>query len=141
MAAMSVEAGVNSAVLAGGMESMSNVPFYLPSERWGGRYGHTQALDGILKDGLWDVYDDHHMGMCGENTADRMGITREDQDAHATESYRRAAAAVADGSFAGEIVPVSIKGRGGETVVDSDEEPGKVKLDKVSSLRPAFKKV
>lgn len=126
------------AVLAGGMESMSNIPHYLQSSRTGTTLGHGQLLDGVIHDGLWDVYNNQHMGMCGEKCAKDYGFSREDQDAFAIESYKRAQKAVEDGVFE-EIVPVEIPNRRGPpTVVEKDEEPSSVKLDKLPTLKPAF---
>ena len=117
---------------------MSNIPHYLP--RGDAPLGHVQLIDGVIHDGLWDLYNNQHMGMCAELCAAEKGFSREQQDAFAIESYKRAQAAVADGSFTAEIEPVTVKGRKGDTVVDSDEEPARGKLDKIPSLRTAFKK-
>ena len=128
------------AMLSGGMESMSNVPHYLPKSRSGTTLGHAKLLDGVIHDGLWDVYGDQHMGMCGEKCASDHGFRREDQDAFAMESYKRAQAAVAGGFFT-EISPITIppKRKGGDPLlVDKDDEPDSVNLDKLSKLRPAF---
>ncbi|KAJ3298925.1 erg10, acetyl-CoA C-acetyltransferase [Borealophlyctis nickersoniae] len=129
--------GHRSAMIAGGMESMSNVPFYFPR---GAQFGNQVAQDGILKDGLWDVYNDIHMGSCAEQTARDYSISREQQDAHAIESYKRAAEAWKNGTLKEEIVPVTIKDKKGDKVIAEDEEYKNIKLDKVSSLRPAFEK-
>lgn len=127
-------------VVAGGMESMSNVPHYL-SMRNGIKLGHGQVVDGMIKDGLWDVYNDIHMGNCGEMCADKYGITREDQDNFAIESYKRSQESVQSGKFKPEIVPVTIPQRKGDPIVISeDEEPFKVKFDKIPGLAPVFKK-
>jgi acetyl-CoA C-acetyltransferase len=127
-------------VVAGGFESMSNIPYYVPKGREGYRYGHGEMLDGLLKDGLWDAYDGHHMGMCAENCADKHEFTREQQDEFAIESYKRSSAAHEAGKFKNEIVGVTVKSRKGETVVDEDEEFRRINFDKVGGLRPAFKK-
>ncbi|KAJ1897458.1 DNA topoisomerase 2-associated protein pat1 [Kickxella alabastrina] len=124
-------------MIAGGMESMSNVPYYAPR---GKEYGHSELNDGIIKDGLWDPYNNFHMGNCAENTARKHNITREMQDAHAIESYKRAAAAWKAGVFDAEVVPVAVKGRKGEQIVSIDEEFTNVKFDKITSLRPVFDK-
>lgn len=125
-------------MLAGGMESMSNIPHYLPASRSGMALGHTQLIDGCIHDGLWDPYDDQHMGMCGEKCAKDYGFSREDQDAFAIESYQRAQAAVESGVFE-EIVPVAVPQRRGDPlVVDKDEEAHAVDLEKLPTLRPAF---
>lgn len=125
-------------MLAGGMESMSNIPHYLPTSRSGMALGHTQLIDGCIHDGLWDPYDDQHMGMCGEKCAKDYGFSREDQDEFAIESYHRAQAAVESGVFE-EIVPVEVPQRRGDPlVVDKDEEAHAVNLEKLPTLRPAF---
>lgn len=140
-AAQAVQTGAQDVVVAGGMESMSNVPHYLPNARWGGlKYGHGKMLDGVIHDGLWDVYNDQHMGMCGEKCAADYGISREDQDEFAIASYKRAAAAIEAGKFDGEIVPVEVKSRGKVTPIDKDEEPYRINFDKMKTLRTAFKK-
>mmetsp|Transcript_12431 Transcript_12431/g.20612 ORF Transcript_12431/g.20612 Transcript_12431/m.20612 type:complete len:394 (-) Transcript_12431:24-1205(-) len=128
----------HGAMLAGGMESMSNIPHYLPTSRSGMALGNMQLIDGCIHDGLWDPYDDQHMGMCGEKCATDYGFSREDQDAYTLESYSRAQAAVDAGIF-DEIVPVEVsQRRGGAIVVDKDEEPHALQLDKLPTLRPAF---
>lgn len=125
-------------MLAGGMESMSNIPHYLPVSRSGIALGHTQLIDGCIHDGLWDPYDNQHMGMCAEKCARDFSFSREDQDAYTLESYRRAQAAV-DSNVFEEIVPVEVPQRRGDPiVVDKDEEPHALKLDKLATLRPAF---
>lgn len=126
-------------VVAGGMESMSNVPYYLDKARNGYRMGNGTLIDGMLKDGLWDPYKDYAMGNAGELCSTRYGLTREMQDAYAIQSYERAAAAYAREYFAGELVPVEIAGK--ETVtVREDEEYKKVKFEKIPTLKPAFTK-
>lgn len=137
MAAQSIKAGDRSVMVAGGMESMSNAPFYAPR---GAAYGHQQLSDAIIKDGLWDAYNNIHMGSCAENTAVNYKISREEQDEHAIESYKRAAKAWEAGAFDNEIAPVTLKSKKGETVIKVDEEYKNVKFDKVPSLRPVFKK-
>jgi acetyl-CoA C-acetyltransferase len=127
-------------VVAGGMESMSNVPHYLPM-RNGVKLGNASLTDGLVNDGLWDVYNNIHMGNCGEMCADKYGITREDQDAFAIESYKRSQAAAQAGKLKNEIVPVTILQRKGDPiVVTEDEEPFKVKFDKIAALPAVFKK-
>jgi acetyl-CoA C-acetyltransferase len=138
--AQAIMTGYRDCIVAGGMESMSNIPYYVPKARFGLGYGHGSLVDGVLRDGLWDAFDDHHMGMCAEKCATQYDISREDQDDYALESYRRANQATADGKFKDEIVPVEIKGRKGIEIFDSDEEPARVKVDKVRTLRPAFTK-
>jgi len=141
LAAQSIMLGHGNCIIAGGMESMSNIPYYIPKGRTGYGLGHGEFLDGLLKDGLTDSFDKHHMGMCGENTAKVQGFTREDQDNYAIESYRRAKAAAESGFFKNEIVPVLIPQRKGDPLAfDADEEWKVLKLDKVPSLRPVFKK-
>ncbi|HRN90860.1 MAG TPA: acetyl-CoA C-acyltransferase [Ferruginibacter sp.] len=139
MGAQSIMLGDADVVVAGGMESMSNIPFYLPDMRWGNKYGNVSAIDGLAKDGLTDVYDGQAMGNAAELCASTCGVTREDQDAFAIESYKRSQAAVNNGLFAAEIVPVEIPQRKGDPVVFSkDEEPFNVKFDKIPSLNSAF---
>lgn len=140
LGARNIELGVSSVVLAGGAESMSNVPFYVPQMRSGNRLGNTSLIDGIIKDGLWDVYNDYHMGNAGELCAETYKFSREDQDAYAIRSYSRALEAQASGQFKKEILPVKVLSGKVEVEISEDEEPGKFKLDKVSSLKPAFKK-
>jgi acetyl-CoA C-acetyltransferase len=140
-AAQSIALGDADIVVAGGMESMSNVPFYADSLRWGNKYGNTSLIDGLAKDGLTDVYDGKAMGNAAELCASTCGISRADQDAFAIESYKRSQAAWESGKFANEIVPVEIPQRKGDPVVFAkDEEPYNVKFDKIPSLSPAFQK-
>jgi acetyl-CoA C-acetyltransferase len=140
-AAQSILLGDADIVVAGGMESMSNVPFYSDSLRWGNKYGNASLIDGLAKDGLTDVYDGKAMGNAAELCAKECGISREAQDAFAIESYKRSQAAWEGGKFANEIVPVVIPQRKGDPVVVSkDEEPFNVKFDKIASLNPAFQK-
>lgn len=126
--------------VAGGMESMSNAPFLLPRVRQGVKMGHFQAQDSMILDGLWDVYNQQHMGNCAELCAREKGIDRAAQDAYAAESYRRALAAQQAGAFVDEIAPVTIEDRKGDVVVDTDEEPGRGAIDKLPKLRAAFEK-
>lgn len=139
-AALSISSGYRNAVLAGGMESMSNIPYYLPQARNGLRMGNGKVVDGLIHDGLWDIYGDHHMGMCGEDCATKFNITREDQDEYAIRSYARAQEAWSSGKYNGEVVPVVIEGKKGEVTVSKDEEPAGVNLEKLPTLRSAFKK-
>ncbi|MDG2306141.1 MAG: acetyl-CoA C-acetyltransferase [Candidatus Binatia bacterium] len=136
----SILLGDDEIVLAGGMESMSNAPYLLPKARAGYRMGNGEIVDSMILDGLWDPYGDFHMGNAGETCAREYGFSREDQDAFARESYARALAAQDSGRFAEEIVPVTVKGRKGDTVVELDEEPRRTKLDNMPKLRPAFQK-
>lgn len=141
LAAQSIALGAQDIVVAGGAESMSNVPYYLDKARTGYRLGHGQVTDGLVKDGLWDVYNDYHMGSAAELCATDCNISREEQDAYAISSYQRAQAAQKAGKFDREIVPVEIQGRKGDvTVVSVDEEMHAVNFDKISGLRPVFKK-
>jgi len=138
-AAQSIALGDASIVVAGGMESMSNVPFYADSMRWGNKYGNTQFIDGLAKDGLTDVYDGKAMGNAAELCASSCGISRQDQDAFAIESYKRSQAAINTGKFDNEIIPVSIPQRKGDPILFSkDEEPFNVKFDKIPELKSAF---
>ena len=141
MAVNQIQTGEADVIVAGGMESMSNVPYYLPQQRYGAKLGHVQAQDGIIKDGLWDVYKDFHMGNAAEITAKEMNISREDQDAFAIESYKRAQKATAEGWFKDEIIPINVKDRKGNvTKVEADEEVNRVNFDKLPGLRPVFQK-
>lgn len=140
MAVQSIMLGDNEVVIAGGMESMSNVPHYITSVRKGMKLGHGQLIDGLIKDGLWDVYNNYHMGNAADNTARVKGISREAQDHLAIESYRRAAKAVSDGKFVSEIVPIEIKTHKGVTVIDQDEEYKNVNFEKIPELKPVFNK-
>lgn len=139
LAAQSILLGDSAIVIAGGMESMSNVPFYADTLRWGNKYGNTQMIDGLVKDGLTDVYDGKAMGNAAELCASNYGITRQEQDAFAIESYRRAQVAVNEGKFEKEIIPVIVPQRNGSTVVfGKDEEPFNVIFDKIPFLKGAF---
>lgn len=141
LAASSIMMGVNDVVVAGGMESMSNIPYYLDKARNGYRLGHGTIIDGMIKDGLWDVYKDFHMGNAAEICAREYNFTREDQDNFAIESYTRAQNAYAKNAFADEIIPVTIPVRGKDPIVVSvDEEYTKVNFDKLKTLKPAFEK-
>jgi acetyl-CoA C-acetyltransferase len=141
LAAQSIALGQRDVVIAGGMESMSNVPFYLDKARTGYRLGHGQITDGLIKDGLWDVYQDYHMGTAAELCASECEISREDQDAFATQSYKRSQQAFEAGKFRDEIVPIEVVGRKGDVkVVDQDEEIFAVDFSKITGLRPVFKK-
>jgi acetyl-CoA C-acetyltransferase len=141
MAVQHIQLGDAEVVVAGGMESMSNVPFYSEHLRWGNKYGHVSLVDGLAKDGLTDVYDGKAMGIAAELCASTCQISRNDQDAFAIESYQRSQKAWNDGSFESEIVPVSIPQRKGDPVlITKDEEPFQVKFDKIPQLSPAFTK-
>jgi len=134
-------AGSHEVLVAGGMESMTNAPYLLPKARGGYRIGHDRIFDHMMLDGLEDAYEPGRaMGTFGEDCAAKYGFTRAEQDAFATASVQRAKAATESGAFAAEIAPVTVKTRTGEVVVSVDEGPGKVKLDKIPTLKPAFKK-
>ena len=135
-----IKAGSASIVVAGGMESMTNAPHMIPNSRTGNRYGNFQAVDHMAFDGLTNAYDGQAMGVFAEATAAKYGFTREDQDAYAIESVKRAQAAQAAGAFADEIVPVKVSSRKGEVEHATDEQPGKSSIDKIPTLRPAFRK-
>ncbi|MFT7380566.1 MAG: acetyl-CoA C-acetyltransferase, partial [Roseivirga sp.] len=140
-AAQSIMLGLQDVVVAGGMESMSNIPYYIPKARYGYKYGHGELLDGLMKDGLWEVYNDFPMGNCADNTAREMGISREAQDDYAINSYKRAAAATTAGYFKNEIVPVALPQRKGDPIMmEEDEEFKNVFFDKIPGLRPVFSK-
>lgn len=140
-AAQSIMTGQNGVIVAGGMESMSNVPYYVPKARFGYKYGNAEFVDGLVKDGLFEVYYKFPMGNCADNTAKEMNISREEQDNYAIQSYTRSAEAWKAGAFKDEVVPVEIKGRKGETIIiDEDEEYKNVMFDKIPSLRPVFDK-
>src|SRR5690606_3427011 len=138
-AAQSILLGDNDVVVAGGMESMSNVPFYSPKMRWGNKYGDVKMTDGIAKDGLTDVYHNYPMGNAGELAAKEFNISREQQDEYAIQSYKRSQAAWEEGKIDSEIVAVPIPQRKGDPIqFVKDEEPWKVSFDKIPGLRPAF---
>ena len=134
-------AGTHDVMVAGGMESMTGAPYLLQKGRGGYRLGHDRIFDHLMLDGLEDAYEPgRSMGTFGEDCASKYGFTREQQDAFATASVQRAQAASQNGTFAAEIAPVTVKTRAGETVIDTDESPGKARLDKMAGLKPAFKK-
>ncbi|KAL6554467.1 Acetyl-CoA acetyltransferase 2 [Orobanche minor] len=141
LAAQSIQLGINDVVVSGGMENMSNVPKYLAEARKGSRLGHDSLVDGMLKDGLWDVYNDVGMGVCAELCAEHHNITRERQDDYAVQSFERGIAAQDACAFAWEIVPVEVSGGRGRpsTIVDKDEGLGKFDAAKLRKLRPSFK--
>lgn len=141
LAAQSILAGDNDIVVAGGMESMSNAPFVTSGKaRWGLRMGDSKLVDVMIKDGLWDAFNNYHMGITSENVAEKFGVTREDQDEVSARSQQRAIAAVKSGAFKDEIVPVTIKTKKGETVFDTDEFPREGTTTEIlAKLRPAFK--
>lgn len=146
--AQSIALGQHNVVVVGGMESMSNAPYLLPTARYGSRLGHTSLVDSVIKDGLWDPYSNIHMGQCAEKTAKEMGISRQEQDEYALQSYARAKAAAEAGHLGEEITPVTLGGgkgskgggggKGGGSTVTQDEEWGKLDAGKLPTLRPAF---
>ncbi len=142
LAAQKIKAGDADCIVAGGMENMSAAPYLMPGLRWGARMGNSPAVDYMVNDGLWDVYNDYHMGITAENVADQYGISREEQDAFAADSQAKAAKALAAGRFADEIVTVEVAGKkGAVTVVDTDEYPRPgTTAEKLAKLRPAFDK-
>ena len=140
LADQAIRCGDAEVIIAGGMESMSNVPYLLPKARNGYRLGHGQLVDALLRDGLWDIYNDIHMGNCAESCARDFNFTREQVDEFSINSYNKALKAQEEGLFDDEILPVTVKTRKGELLVEKDEEPGNVKFDKIPKLRPAFDK-
>lgn len=138
LAAQNIQLGLSEAQVAGGMENMSRVPYYMPRASSMPAFGHVRVEDGLIKDGLTDVYQQFHMGNCAENTVKKHSITREQQDAYAMQSYKRAQQAWADKAFADEIVPVTVPGRKGDTVIDTDEGFMDVNMEKMATLKPAF---
>jgi acetyl-CoA C-acetyltransferase len=141
LAAQAIQTGNSEIVVAGGMESMTNCPYLLPQARAGMRIGHGKVLDSMITDGLWDAYEDFHMGMTGELVAEKYGITRQRQDAYAVKSHRRAIDAIKTGRFEDEIVPISIKQKKGDPIqFSTDESPrADTSLETLAKLRPAFK--
>ncbi|MBN8693369.1 MAG: acetyl-CoA C-acyltransferase [Bacteroidetes bacterium] len=140
LGAQSIMLGDNDVVVAGGMESMSQVPYYLENNRWGAKYGHGQIIDGLAKDGLTDVYGNYPMGNCAEICAKEKSITREQQDAFAIESYKRSAAAWSAGKFNDEIIPLTVKTKKGDVLFAEDEEYKNVNFEKIAALKPVFVK-
>jgi len=136
-----IRAGDCGLIVAGGFESMTGAPYLLPKARAGFRMGDGKIVDGMVLDGLWDIFTNQHMGSCAELCAEKYGFTREAQDEFAIESYKKAQAAIQSGAFKDEIVPVEIPQRKGDPVIfDTDEEPGRVKFDKIPTLKAPFKK-
>ncbi|WP_461107233.1 acetyl-CoA C-acyltransferase [Spirosoma koreense] len=138
LAAQSIQLGLADVVVAGGMESMSNAPYYVPKARFGYKYGNAELIDGLARDGLVDAYDQCAMGVFADQTAQTYAISRQEQDDYTTQSYRRAEASTQNGHFAAEIVPVDVPGRKGSVTVREDEEYKNVIYDKIPSLKPAF---
>lgn len=141
LGAQSIMLGFNDLVVVGGMENMSQIPYYIPKARFGYKYGNAELVDGLAKDGLTDVYNQQAMGVCADRTATKYGISREEQDAFAIQSYKRSAEATASGKFKPEIVPVQLPTKKGDPVfMTEDEEYKNVNFDKIPGLRPAFTK-
>ena len=140
MAHDQIKAGTNSIMIAGGMENMSQAPYLLPKARAGMRMGHGQVMDSMFLDGLEDAYEGGLMGVFAQRTADKYDISREAMDNFAIASLERSLSAIKNGGFSDEITPVTVSGRGGDTVVDTDEQPGKAKPEKIPHLKPAFAK-
>jgi acetyl-CoA C-acetyltransferase len=142
LAAQAILAGDAKVIVAGGMESMTNAPYVLDGKaRWGYRMGNGKVIDVMIQDGLWCAFNDYHMGITAENVAEKYGITREQQDQLAAESQAKAVKALDSGAFKAEIIPVTIKGKKGDTVIDTDEFPKRdTTVDTLAKLRPAFKK-
>lgn len=140
MAHDQIKAGTNSIMIAGGMENMSQAPYLLPKARAGYRMGHGQLMDSMFLDGLEDAYEGGLMGVFAQRTADKYDISREAMDNFAIASLERSLSAIKNGGFSDEITPVTVSGRGGDTVVDTDEQPGKAKPEKIPQLKPAFAK-
>lgn len=140
LASQAIALGDAEVIVAGGMESMSNAPYLIEKVRGGLKMGHAQLIDSMIKDGLWDVYNDFHMGSAAELCAKECGVPREAQDEFAMLSYKRAQAAWEDCRFKEEVVPVSVKGKDGDVLVEKDEEPFKTNFEKIPKLRPAFQK-
>jgi acetyl-CoA C-acetyltransferase len=138
LASQAIALGDAAVIVAGGMESMSNSPYLLEKAREGYKMGHGKLIDSMIRDGLWDVYNDFHMGNAAEICAKECAIPREAQDEFAIESYKRAQNAIAEGRFRSEIVPITLKGKQGDTIIEQDEEPFKTNFEKVPKLKPAF---
>ena len=141
LGAQAIQTGNAEVVVAGGMESMTNAPYLLPQARKGYRLGNAQIVDSMIQDGLWDVYNNYHMGITGENVAEKYHITREEQDEYAVNSHRKAVAAMKECRFKAQIVPVEILGKKGTVVIDKDESPREdTTAETLRALKPAFKK-
>ena len=140
LAAQAIRAGDAEVIVAGGMENMSAVPYYLPSARWGARMFNAEMIDGMVYDGLWEIFYNYHMGITSENIAEKYGISREEQDELALLSHQRALAAVKDGTFHQEIVPVEVKVKKEMKSFDTDEHPRETSMEALAKLPPVFKK-
>ncbi len=140
LAAQAIRAGDAETIIAGGMENMSAVPYYLPAARWGARMFNTELVDGMVYDGLWEIFYNYHMGLTSENIAERFGITREEQDKLALMTNQRALAAIKDGTFRPEIVPVEVREKKEVKLFDTDEHPRETSMEALAKLPPVFKK-
>ena len=140
LAAQAIKAGDAEIIVAGGIENMSAVPYYLPAARWGARMFNAEMVDGMVYDGLWEIFYDYHMGLTSENIAEKYGITREEQDKLALMSHQRALAAIKDGIFGQEIVPVEVRQKKGVRQFDTDEHPRETSMEALAKLPPVFKK-
>ncbi len=140
LAAQAIKAGDGEVIVAGGMENMSAVPYYLPAARWGARMFNAEMVDGMVYDGLWEIFYDYHMGLTSENIAEKYGITREEQDKLAMLSHQRALAAIKDGIFRQEIVPVEVREKREVKLFDTDEHPRETSMEALAKLAPVFKK-
>jgi acetyl-CoA C-acetyltransferase len=138
LASQAIALGDAAVIVAGGMERMSNSPYLLEKAREGYKMGHGKLIDSMIRDGLWDVYNDFHMGNAAEICAKECAIPREAQDEFAIKSYKRAQSAIAEGKFKNEIVPITLKGKQGDTIIEQDEEPFRTNFEKVPKLKPAF---
>ena len=139
-AAQNIQLGLSEAQVAGGMENMSRVPYYLARANQHPPFGEMKLQDGLIQDGLWDVYNQFHMGVCAEETAKKHNVTRQQQDEYAVASFKRAQKAWNEGKFQDEVAPVTVKGKKGETIVSEDEGYKNLKEEKVPTLKPAFVK-
>ncbi|MFQ5881562.1 MAG: thiolase family protein [Candidatus Methylomirabilales bacterium] len=140
LAVQAIRTGDAQVIVAGGMESMSQTPYLLDKARTGYQMGHGQLIDSMIRDGLWEVFNDCHVGVCAETCAEQYQISREEQDRYAIQSYTRALDAQREGRFKAELIPVQVEGPRGETLlVEEDEEPGRVDFDRISHIVPAFK--
>jgi len=140
LAAQAIKAGDAEVIVAGGMENMSAVPYYVPTARWGARMFNAEMVDGMVYDGLWEIFYNYHMGLTSENIAEKFGITREEQDKLALMSYQRALAAIRDGIFEQEIVPVEVREKREVKLFDTDEHPRETSMEALAKLPPVFKK-
>ncbi len=140
LAAQSIKAGDAEVIIAGGIENMSAAPYYLPKARWGARMFNAEMVDGMVYDGLWEIFNDYHMGLTSENIAEKYGITRKEQDEFALMSYQRALAAIRNGIFKEEIVPVEVRQKKEVKLFDTDEHPRQTSIEALAKLPPVFKK-